>query len=336
MSIMRISINCPSYKRPKVETLDYLSTCKVWVAQREYQDYLDANPEFTDNIIPVPDNVQGNVCRIRNYILNNELMTNDVVLLIDDDLHKIERFEPNGMFGYEKFILSEEELYDMLERYSTLCDEFGFKHWGIMCNQDALSYRQYADARKRRDQLVLRQRGDQHADRNKRETVQQETNVAADNLLGRDVPAERVQHQRLEHRDHKDQREQRHRRKVFPEDDLPDRYGRSQEQLIGLIVHLFGEHPHRQERQREEDQHRDGIQHHAVIRVMIEQSVQHEIDAEKDQHKRHERISERCFEIASEFFQIYSCHDFLPSLSPVICRKMSSRLTSRLFICRIG
>ena len=142
MSIMRISINCPSYKRPKVETLDYLSTCKVWVAQREYQDYLDANPEFTDNIIPVPDNVQGNVCRIRNYILNNELMTNDVVLLIDDDLHKIERFEPNGMFGYEKFILSEEELYDMLERYSTLCDEFGFKHWGIMCNQDALSYRQ--------------------------------------------------------------------------------------------------------------------------------------------------------------------------------------------------
>ena len=142
MSIMKISINCPSYKRPKVETLDYLPTCKVWVAQREYQDYLDANPEFTDNIIPVPDNVQRNVCRIRNYILNNELMTNDVVLLIDDDLHKIERFEPNGMFGYEKFILSEEELYDMLERYSILCDEFGFKHWGIMCNQDALSYRQ--------------------------------------------------------------------------------------------------------------------------------------------------------------------------------------------------
>lgn len=40
---MKVSINCPSYKRPKVETLDYLKTCKVWVAEREYDDYIKAN-----------------------------------------------------------------------------------------------------------------------------------------------------------------------------------------------------------------------------------------------------------------------------------------------------
>jgi len=139
---MQISINCPSYKRPKVETLQYISTCKVWVAEREYDDYLKGNPGFKKNIISVPNEVQGNVCRIRNYILDQELPKNDVVLLIDDDLHSIERYEPSGSYGYEKVILSESEIYEMLERYSILCDDFGFYHWGIMCNKDALSYRQ--------------------------------------------------------------------------------------------------------------------------------------------------------------------------------------------------
>lgn len=139
---MKISINCPSYKRPKVETFNYLKTCKAWVAEREYEDYIEANPKFKKNIIAVPNEVQGNVCRIRNYILDQELRNNDVVLLIDDDLHSVARFEPKGLYGYDNIILDEDELYEMLAKYSVLCDEFGFKHWGVMCNQDALSYRQ--------------------------------------------------------------------------------------------------------------------------------------------------------------------------------------------------
>ena len=139
---MRISINCPSYKRPKVETLDYLSTCKVWVAEREYQDYLDANPKHTKNIICAPNDRQGNLCRIRNYILDQELRNNDVVLLIDDDLHAICRYETKGLYVYVREKLSEDDLYRMLEHYSNLCSEFGFYYWGVMCNADALSYRQ--------------------------------------------------------------------------------------------------------------------------------------------------------------------------------------------------
>lgn len=138
---MRISINCPSYKRPKVETLDYISTCKVWVAEREYEDYIKANPDHIENIIAVPNEVQGNLCRIRNYILDKELAENDAVLLVDDDLHAVGHFEPVGMYGYKDIILTEEELYKMLEHYSGLCDEWGFKFWGVMCNYDALSYR---------------------------------------------------------------------------------------------------------------------------------------------------------------------------------------------------
>lgn len=139
---MNISINCPSYHRPKVETLDYLPYCKVWVAEREYEDYIKANPNFTENIIAVPNEVQGNLCRIRNYILDKELPKNDVVLLVDDDLHSIGRFEPDGLYGYDEIILTADEVLDMLEHYTELCRGFGFKYWGVMCNKDALSYRQ--------------------------------------------------------------------------------------------------------------------------------------------------------------------------------------------------
>ena len=97
---MKISINCPSYKRPKVETLDYIKSCKVWVAEREYDEYIKANKGLEDNIISVPNEVQGNLCRIRNYILDKTLEDNDVVLIIDDDLSAIGRYEPQGLYGY--------------------------------------------------------------------------------------------------------------------------------------------------------------------------------------------------------------------------------------------
>lgn len=139
---MKISINCPSYKRKKVETLDYISSCKVWVDNKEYETYIKSNKGFENNIISVPNGIQGNLCRIRNYILNQELKTNDVVLLIDDDMQGIYKFENNGMFGYEKVLLNEDDLYKILKEYSILCDDFGFKYWGINCNSDSLSYRQ--------------------------------------------------------------------------------------------------------------------------------------------------------------------------------------------------
>jgi len=139
---MKISINCPSYKRPKVETLDYIPSCKVWVDNKEYEEYIKENKGFENNIISVPDGIQGNLCRIRNYILDNELKNNDVVLIIDDDMQGIYRYEQNGNYGYEKYKLDENQLYSMLEHYSIICEDFGFKYWGVNCNADGLGYRQ--------------------------------------------------------------------------------------------------------------------------------------------------------------------------------------------------
>lgn len=138
-------MNCPSYKRPKVETLDYLPFCKVWVCESEAEAYRAANPGREENIIPCPKGVQGNLCRIRNYILDREFEDGaDVVLLIDDDMRSVTYYEspPGEPFGYMKNKIPGEEFLAFIEHYSRLCKEFGFLFWGVNCNKDALSYDQ--------------------------------------------------------------------------------------------------------------------------------------------------------------------------------------------------
>lgn len=89
-----IAICCPSYKRPYVETLKYLPFCKIYVAPEEYENYLEFNPKYKDNIVKCPKGIQGNVSRIRNYILDTEFGNGaDIVCIVDDDLKAIEHFE---------------------------------------------------------------------------------------------------------------------------------------------------------------------------------------------------------------------------------------------------
>lgn len=99
---MNISVNAPSYKRPsKVLTLDYLPFCRIWVDCKEYEEY-KANYPAAD-IVSCPDGVQGNLCRIRNYILDEEFKRGmDVVLIIDDDLQAIRYYshDKDTGFGY--------------------------------------------------------------------------------------------------------------------------------------------------------------------------------------------------------------------------------------------
>lgn len=142
---MKISVCCPSYKRPYVETLEYLPFVKVYVDNKEYDDYIKANKGFEKNIISVPDGVQGNLCRIRNYILDEEFNNGtDVVLIIDDDLKGIYLWQGTKEMPYMKVKIESENFIEFIEKYSQLCDDFGFKFWGLNCNMDALSYRQYS------------------------------------------------------------------------------------------------------------------------------------------------------------------------------------------------
>lgn len=142
---MKISVCCPSYKRPIVKTLKYLPFCKVYVDDAEYEDYIKENP--VENIVKCEKGVQGNVARVRNYILNKEFENGvDAVCIVDDDLSGIYRFDVdyNTNFGYDRKIIESEEFLNFLEKYTLLCFEFGYKLWGVNCNSDSLSYRHYS------------------------------------------------------------------------------------------------------------------------------------------------------------------------------------------------
>lgn len=140
---LNISVNCPSYKRPKVESLQYLPYVKVWVDHKEYDEYLRANKGFEKNIISCPEGIQGNVSRIRNYILDQEFKNGaDVVVIIDDDLKGIYSFEVNeNGYAYDDVLINAEEFPFFIAKYTLMCEELGYKLWGVNLNKDALNYK---------------------------------------------------------------------------------------------------------------------------------------------------------------------------------------------------
>jgi hypothetical protein len=138
---MNISVNCPSYKRPKVETLDYLPFVKVWIDEAEYDDYVKANEGAT--IISYVKGIQGNVCRIKNHILRTECENgNDVVIIMDDDMSGIGRYVHQGTYGYVNKKLKADEFMDFVVKYSMIAEDIGANYWGLNCNPDRQSYKQ--------------------------------------------------------------------------------------------------------------------------------------------------------------------------------------------------
>lgn len=142
---MKISVNAPSYKRAdKVLTLDYLPYCRVWVDEGEAEEYRKNYPDA--DIVACPKGVQGNVARVRNYILDTEFARGmDVVLMVDDDMQYLERFVPSKVnrFGYERVKIDAEELLVLVEKYSIMAQDIGAYLWGVACNADPMSYRHY-------------------------------------------------------------------------------------------------------------------------------------------------------------------------------------------------
>ena len=139
---MKISVCCPSYKRPKVETLEYLPFIKIYVDHKEAEEYKHENPEA--DIVECPEGVQGNVARIRNWILDREFEGGaDVCCLVDDDMKCIKSFEVEDGFGYNEKMLETDEFMIFLEKYSLLCAEWGYYLWGINSNSDPMVYLHY-------------------------------------------------------------------------------------------------------------------------------------------------------------------------------------------------
>ena len=134
---MDISIVCPSYKRPsRVDTLIYLPSCTVYVSTVEEAEYKKHYPKA--NIVGVDPKYQGNVCRIRNKILDDH--QGGIVLIIDDDLNYIGYHENKKMVKLK----NEDEVKSFLHKYTVIALDLGVRLWGINLSPDRQNYREQA------------------------------------------------------------------------------------------------------------------------------------------------------------------------------------------------
>lgn len=135
---MKISVCCPSYKRSiKVKTVDYIPTIRVYVDPSEFGDYVLNNPGT--KIIACDEGVQGNLCRVRNYIIRKELEENDAVCIVDDDL--------SGLYYWEQQVavkIRMEEIADFLNKHTIMAKDLKVYLWGININKDKQIYREYS------------------------------------------------------------------------------------------------------------------------------------------------------------------------------------------------
>lgn len=134
---MKITICAPSYRRPTaVDTLKYLPSCRIYVSRMEEKAYREANPGA--DIVGVEPRYQGNLCRIRNHILDCEMRPGRAVLIVDDDLQGIFRWERLTRRRLE----TEKEVHAFLKKYTGLCVAWKCPAWGINVNSDGQVYRE--------------------------------------------------------------------------------------------------------------------------------------------------------------------------------------------------
>lgn len=133
MTADHIPVYAPSYRRADgVLTQKYLPFVKYVVADFEADDYLAAGHD----VWVVPDEAQGNLCRIRNWILDH--CESDQVVIIDDDM--------TGVFRWQKqkpLKLGPDEFLEFIEMAVTLVSDLDIRFWGMNLLPDKGAYREY-------------------------------------------------------------------------------------------------------------------------------------------------------------------------------------------------
>ena len=130
-----MKIYAPSYKRVNgVKTHKLIPDVIYCVAEFEAKEYKAKGY----NIEVIPNEVQGNISRVRNYMLDNFIKEKG--LIIDDDIEAIKRWTiKNGV----PITIDLTDIHEFIEFGFNLCAEFGAKLWGLNIIGDKGSYREY-------------------------------------------------------------------------------------------------------------------------------------------------------------------------------------------------
>lgn len=128
-----LTIVAPSWKRAETAiTHKYITGVQYVVAESQAEAYEKRGL----NVWRCPDSAQGNLCRVRNWIIDN--CPTRWLLIIDDDMRWLGRW--NGNVHKQ---LSEADALEEVEKGFQLAEEFGTPYWGVNCIPDKGAYREY-------------------------------------------------------------------------------------------------------------------------------------------------------------------------------------------------
>lgn len=132
---MDIRFFAPSYRRPeKSITQKAYPFVQLVVKESEAYEYRQNG----NDIVTCPDEVQGNLCRVRNWILK-ENADADCVILLDDDIQAIGFWE-----AQKRRNLIPEEFLEFSENAVIMAMDAGVKFWGLNCiATDKGAYREH-------------------------------------------------------------------------------------------------------------------------------------------------------------------------------------------------
>ena len=130
-----MKIYIPSYKRAgKVKTRKTLDGGILAIHEFEEKDY--RNNEGGELLV-IPDELRGNIAKVRNYILDNT--NDDEIVMMDDDIKEIgyhEKLTQNKM--------KPEGIIRLLENGYQMAKELGVSLWGVNLQSDPKFYREYS------------------------------------------------------------------------------------------------------------------------------------------------------------------------------------------------
>jgi hypothetical protein len=91
-----------------------------------------------NDIVVCPDEAQGNLCRVRNWILDEMMGDYDGLVLMDDDISRIFEYQDT-----EKVYMKGEDWMEFCEMMGILCRDANVFFFGINPASDKGSYREH-------------------------------------------------------------------------------------------------------------------------------------------------------------------------------------------------
>jgi len=124
-----------SYRRAgKVKTLEVIPWAKVWIPESQLEEYLFYYDQ--EQLITIPDELDGNLCRKQNAILDRSPAP--WTIIFDDDITAI-----GGWDQGDHVYLKPEEIEHLILMGFQLASDLGVELWGINQGRDELWYETY-------------------------------------------------------------------------------------------------------------------------------------------------------------------------------------------------